>query len=160
MFPQTPSMVNSVGGTSGIPSVEDIQKTTEKVFGRRPCLWQCRVALALLRGDKDVVCISGTGSGKTLCFWIPLLFRPVGIQVIITPLNLLGDQNRQQLEKVGIKALTISGETASYHHFQVRLIYLRQRINTHGNVIRLLRTCVMERWWSVLSRRSRLTAAL
>ncbi|KAI0738168.1 hypothetical protein C8Q80DRAFT_1060062, partial [Daedaleopsis nitida] len=57
-----------------------------------PYLWQCHAAIALLKGDRDVVCISGTGSGKTLTFWIPLLFRPNGIQVIITPLNILGTQ--------------------------------------------------------------------
>lgn len=82
-------------------------------------LWQCNAALAQLRGEKDVICISGTGSGKTLTIWIPLLFWPSGVQIIITPLNVLGSQNHQQLERVGIPAIAIQGETASAQNFQV-----------------------------------------
>ncbi|KAJ7701238.1 hypothetical protein B0H17DRAFT_924702, partial [Mycena rosella] len=43
------------------------------------------VAEAILKRDGDVVCISATGSGKTLTFWLPLLFRPNGIQLVISP---------------------------------------------------------------------------
>ena len=43
--------------------------------------------------------------GKTLCFWLPLLFRPNGIQIVVTPLNLLGKQNAASLTKAGISAI-------------------------------------------------------
>ncbi|KIK82260.1 hypothetical protein PAXRUDRAFT_75572, partial [Paxillus rubicundulus Ve08.2h10] len=76
-----------------------------------PCLWQLKVAKALLKGDKDVLCTAGTGMGKTLGFWMPLLFRPDGIQMVVTPLNLLGKQNATSLAKAGIRAITISSET-------------------------------------------------
>lgn len=72
---------------------------------------------ALLKGDDDIICISGTGSGKTLTFWMPLLFHPSGIQVIVTPLNILGTQNKKQLLDVGIEAVVISGDTASPENF-------------------------------------------
>ncbi|KAJ7240892.1 hypothetical protein C8J57DRAFT_958654, partial [Mycena rebaudengoi] len=49
---------------------------------------------AILKRDGDVVCISATGSGKTLTFWLPLLFKPDGIQIVISPLNILRQQNR------------------------------------------------------------------
>ncbi|KAI0756195.1 P-loop containing nucleoside triphosphate hydrolase protein, partial [Daedaleopsis nitida] len=101
-----------------LPSVEEIRRKGQDVFGRRPCLWQCRATLALLRGGKDVICISGTGSGKTLTFWLPLLFRPEGIQVVITPLNVLGNQNQTQLAKVGISAVAVNSKTASAKLFQ------------------------------------------
>ncbi len=102
-----------------VPSIAEIRERTLEKFGRRPCLWQCRATLAQLRGEKDIICISGTGSGKTLTFWMPLLFRPDGIQVVITPLNVLGSQNSQQLERLGISAVAMRGETATSKNFQV-----------------------------------------
>jgi ATP-dependent DNA helicase RecQ len=42
----------------------------------------------LLKNDKDVVSISATGSGKSLTFWMPLLFIPEAVQIVITPLNI------------------------------------------------------------------------
>ncbi|KAF8553794.1 hypothetical protein OG21DRAFT_1383687, partial [Imleria badia] len=50
------------------------RQRTYQVFGIRPCLWQVKVAAAILRGKKDVICTAGTGMGKTLTFWMPLLF--------------------------------------------------------------------------------------
>ena len=59
------------------------------------------------------VCTAGTGMGKTLTFWIPLLFHTGGIQIVVTPLNLLGKQNAQALAKAAIRAIAINSETAS-----------------------------------------------
>ncbi|KAI0669881.1 P-loop containing nucleoside triphosphate hydrolase protein [Trametes maxima] len=101
-----------------LPTVAEIQCKTLLHFGRRPCLWQCNVVLALLQRSYDVVCISGTGSGKTLTFWMPLLFCEDGIQVVITPLNILGNQNTVQLERLGIRAIAISAQTATIKNFQ------------------------------------------
>ena len=97
----------------------DIRDTTLKAFGVRPCLWQIQVAEALLKGENDVICMAGTGMGKTLTFWIPLLFRPDGIQIIVTPLNLLGQQNVESLAKAGIRAIAISAETATASNLHV-----------------------------------------
>ncbi|KAI0635614.1 P-loop containing nucleoside triphosphate hydrolase protein [Trametes polyzona] len=101
-----------------LPDIPEIRRRTEERFGRRPCLWQCETALAILQGNRDIVCISSTGSGKTLTFWMPLLFRPQGVQVVITPLNILGVQNKNQLHAVGIPAIVISGETATHDNFK------------------------------------------
>ncbi|KAG2124336.1 hypothetical protein BD769DRAFT_1301431, partial [Suillus cothurnatus] len=49
----------------------------QEKFGLSPCTWQLQSAqyqLELL-DNKDVVTISPIGSGKTLIFWIPLLFN-------------------------------------------------------------------------------------
>ncbi len=108
-----------VGVSQDVPDISEIRCRTLERFGCRPCLWQCQVVAALLKGDDDIICISGTGSGKTLTFWMPLLFRPSGIQVIVTPLNILGTQNKKQLLDVGIEAVVISGDTASPENFQV-----------------------------------------
>ncbi|KIJ18403.1 hypothetical protein PAXINDRAFT_70931, partial [Paxillus involutus ATCC 200175] len=62
----------------------------QECFGKRACLWQLQIAEAFLKGDHDIVCIAGTSMGKTLSFWLPLLFQPSGIQIVVTPLNQLG----------------------------------------------------------------------
>ncbi|ETW75969.1 hypothetical protein HETIRDRAFT_53821, partial [Heterobasidion irregulare TC 32-1] len=40
-----------------------------------------------------------TGSGKTLTFWMLLLFAS-RIQIIVTPLNILGKQNKDDLRNI------------------------------------------------------------
>jgi superfamily II DNA helicase RecQ len=61
--------------------------------------------------------------GKTLTFWMPLLFFPAGhIQVVITPLNLLGQQNVELLDKAGMKAIFIGGDMATSENFLVSLM--------------------------------------
>ncbi|KAI6115259.1 P-loop containing nucleoside triphosphate hydrolase protein, partial [Pisolithus croceorrhizus] len=100
------------------PSLSNLQTQTQQVFGVRPCLWQMRVAEEILRGEKDIICMAGTGMGKTLTFWMPLLFRPGDIQIVVTPLNLLGKQNVTSLVKAGIEAISISSETATPPNFQ------------------------------------------
>jgi len=109
---------------SPVPSLLDIRTRTHNVFGIQPCLWQIKVTETLLKGGKDVICIAGTGMGKTLTFWMPLLFRSGGIQIIVTPLNLLGKQNVASLARAGIRTIAISSETASPANFQVSYLVL------------------------------------
>jgi ATP-dependent DNA helicase RecQ len=99
--------------------LSEIRDKVEGVFGYRPCLWQIKVVRAILKRDRDIVSIAATGSGKTLTFWMPLLFVPDGIQIVVTPLNILGKQNVDSLAKVGISAITITAETATAENFQV-----------------------------------------
>jgi ATP-dependent DNA helicase RecQ len=74
-------------------------------------LWQIRVVQAILKHDRDVISISATGSGKSLTFWMPLLFVPEGIQIVIAPLNILhpGPQNVNTSAKVGISVISDQG---------------------------------------------------
>ena len=89
--------------------MEIIQKSKD-VFKVWPCTWQLDIVLAMLQRRQHIVCISGTGSGKTLPFWLPLLFTS-GIQIVVTALNLLSKQNESQLQRVGISAISLAGET-------------------------------------------------
>src|SRR3984885_10148371 len=93
-----------------LPSFAEIRRRTQEVLGYRPCLWQIRVVEAILRHDKDIIAIAATGSGKTLTFWMPLLFKKDGIQVVITPLNILGKQNVESLKVMGIRGITVTAE--------------------------------------------------
>ncbi|KAI6004190.1 P-loop containing nucleoside triphosphate hydrolase protein [Pisolithus albus] len=101
-----------------LPTLSNFQTRTQHVFGVLPCLWQVKVAEEILKGEHDIICIAGTGMGKTLTFWMPLLFRPGAIQIVVTPLNLLGKQNVASLDKAGIRAISISSETATPANFQ------------------------------------------
>ncbi|KLO16401.1 P-loop containing nucleoside triphosphate hydrolase protein [Schizopora paradoxa] len=101
-----------------IPLLSEIRRKTEATFGKRPCLLQVKVCEALLRGDKNVVCSAATGFGKTLTFFMPLLFREDGIVIIVTALNILGTQNVEQLKAVGINGVSITAKTATKENFQ------------------------------------------
>jgi superfamily II DNA/RNA helicase len=79
---------------SEAPSFCDLRALALKCFGKWPCLWQLKVAKAFLQKDHDIVCIAGTSLGKTMSFWLPLLWKK-GLQIIVTPLNQLGKQNGQ-----------------------------------------------------------------
>ncbi|KIK34578.1 hypothetical protein CY34DRAFT_26821 [Suillus luteus UH-Slu-Lm8-n1] len=61
-----------------------------------------KVAKAFLQKDHDIVCIAGTSLGKTMSFWLPLLWKK-GLQIVVTPLNQLGKQNVNSLAKAGCK---------------------------------------------------------
>lgn len=109
----------SINDEKSVPSVSTIRERTQSIFGKRACLWQINVARIILQGNQDVVSIAGTGMGKTLTFWMPLLFRPSGIQIIVTPLNILGQQNAEILGRAGLKGIFIGGDTATPENFQV-----------------------------------------
>ncbi|KAG6824263.1 hypothetical protein H0H92_007515 [Tricholoma furcatifolium] len=97
-------------------SIKDIRDLVEKRFGKRPCWFQIKVALAL-RSGKDVVGCAATGAGKTLSFWIALLMALAEGEdkmiFVVTPLNLLGKQNATTLEKAGLRATAVSSENAN-----------------------------------------------
>ena len=70
--------------------------------------------------------------GKTLTFWMPLLFRPPGsIQIVVTPLNILGKQNVESLNKAGFKAIFISADMATAENFQVCQLLSSQERQLH-----------------------------
>ncbi|KAF9502076.1 hypothetical protein BDN71DRAFT_1425825 [Pleurotus eryngii] len=92
-------------------TVESIRELAKRKFGKRACLFQTEVALALY-AKKDVVACAPTGAGKMLLFWLPLLMAQEEglkrITIVVTPLNLLGKQNAEELGKAGsteVKAL-------------------------------------------------------
>ena len=97
-------------------------KTFENL-GRRPCLWQVHICDAILRGQ-DVILLVATGSGKTLTFWMPLLFRLEGIQIVVTPLNILGEQNNELLSKLSIEGIFVSAKTVTECNFRVSILVL------------------------------------
>ena len=104
----------------GTPSsLVNLRQKTIELFGQTPCLWQIKIAKALLKKEQDIFLVSATGSEKTLTFWIPLLAIGDSIQIICTPLNLLGTVNVAGLAKKGIPAICITGENVTQANFGV-----------------------------------------
>ena len=104
--------------------VKCVREKVKEVFGVEPCVWQIQVALSFLAGEKHVVSISRTGSGKTMTFWIPVILNPDGILIVVVPLNTLGNQNFDQLTRAGISSIVLTAETASPDNFKVSLSLL------------------------------------
>lgn len=59
-----------------------------EVLGKRPFRWQLEAAMGVLCGQ-DVILDIGTGSGKTLCFSLPLLLNEKDLALTISPLTAL-----------------------------------------------------------------------
>lgn len=108
-----------------LPSLDEIRHKTFETFNKHLCIFQAKGVLVILRRKKNGILISGTGSGKTLVFWVPLLFCPKGIQIVVTPLNILGQQNVDDLARVGIKAISLNAKTATAENFKVREVLWR-----------------------------------
>jgi Superfamily II DNA helicase len=58
------------------------------ILGVKPFTWQLKITAAILRGE-DVIVDVGTGSGKTLCFSLPLLLHDTDIVMVVSPLTAL-----------------------------------------------------------------------
>jgi hypothetical protein len=75
-----------------LPTDDTIRADVEQKFGVKPCIGQIRIAQAQMERKSDVFYISGTDSGKALTFWIPMIYEQSSITLLITSLNILGQQ--------------------------------------------------------------------
>jgi ATP-dependent helicase YprA (DUF1998 family) len=102
--------------------MQDVRNLVQDRFRKRPCYFQIKVAQALYAG-KDVVACAPTGAGKTLTFWIPILMAleegKDKMSIVVTPLNLLGKQNKEALDEAGIKGVAVSRQNATPQTFKV-----------------------------------------
>ena len=99
-------------------SDEEVQRLVEERIGIRPCLWQIKVVRMILE-QWDVIEIAATGSGKSLPYWMALLFIKNGIVVLVTPLKLLGKQFVEVLEKNELTAISMTASNSNNEIFTV-----------------------------------------
>ena len=85
--------------------------------------------------QQDLVTLAPTGSGKTLPFWIPLLFNAGRIMILVTPLVVLGDKNVAEPLAVSIPVTNLMVELTSdatfkaVHHLYKCLCVLSSAMN-------------------------------
>jgi len=116
-------------------TVKEICDLVTAKLSKCPCWLQIKIALAL-HAKKDVVAVAATGAGKTLSFWIVLLMAleqgEDKMIFVVTPLNLLGKQNVEALDKAGLSAIAVSSENAN----PARSVGLSAyRISKQGNIM-------------------------
>lgn len=87
-------------------------------MGIRPCIWQIEVVCKVLEGV-DVMTIAVMGSGKSLCYWMVLLYVKYGIVFLVTPLKLLGKQFVETLERNDLHAMSMTAANATNELFEV-----------------------------------------
>ena len=102
-----------------IPSADDIRVKTQEIFGKRPCYLQIKICQTILERQKNILCMAATGFGKSLTFFMPLIFVEDGLIIIVTALNILGTQIVKQLSEVNIEAVAISAENYDPEQLQV-----------------------------------------
>jgi superfamily II DNA/RNA helicase len=104
-------------------TIREIRDLVERKLRKRPCWFQIKIALAIYE-KKDVIGTAATGSGKTLSFWIALLMVLEDgedmMEVIVTPLNILGKQTISDLGAADVNAIAVSKENANEQTFQVK----------------------------------------
>ena len=71
-------------------NLHQLSALSENILGQKPFQWQLKAAMSVLRGE-DIIVDVGTGSGKTLCFFLPLLLpgNEKDISIVIAPLSAL-----------------------------------------------------------------------
>jgi ATP-dependent DNA helicase RecQ len=85
---------------------------------------QLEVVLAALRGE-SLLLVSATGSGKSLCFQVPILLKS-GCGFIISPLKALMSQQVSDLQRRKIPGTFINGDLSPQEK-KIRYSLLRQR---------------------------------
>ncbi|KAI7818767.1 P-loop containing nucleoside triphosphate hydrolase protein [Gamsiella multidivaricata] len=89
---------------------EDTAQICQAAFGYRPRAEQIQV-VEMLGRMKDCILIAGTGWGKTLVYFLPLLIWPNDIILIVSPLKVLSDEQHSKLVALGIPSINIKQET-------------------------------------------------
>ena len=89
-------------------TIEQLQLDGMSHFGQRPCCWQSEIVFKLTSVE-NLVSISATGSGKSLVFWLPMLYED-GLTIILVPLKNLGQQLADESSRRGFRAVSVTAE--------------------------------------------------
>ena len=73
---------------------------------------QLQIIQSVLDG-KDTLALLPTGGGKSICYQVPALVKQ-GLCIVISPLIALMTDQVENLQKRGIKAVSLSGNLDSY----------------------------------------------
>lgn len=99
-------------------SDNEIRTQTEKTFGKRPCQFQIELCKAQLRRE-HIISVAATGSGKTLSYFMPLQFTSDSLVIIVSALNVLGEQFVAEATAAGFPAVSVTAENDNDSTFKV-----------------------------------------
>ena len=105
-----------------LPSYDVLHAKTLEVFGKRPCLFQCKLATASFEGC-NIVSIAHTGSGKTLTYLMCLPFCNGKVIILVAALNVLGDQFVGDANKAGFSAICVTADNNNDKTWVVSAVY-------------------------------------
>ena len=108
-----PLLMMDVTNKKVLPLITEIKNATQKVFSITPCQFQIDLCLAQLQAHgnhNNIIAMVATGSGKTLCFLMLLLFNNGKVIIIVMALNLLGEQFVSVITAAGFEALAATRE--------------------------------------------------
>jgi superfamily II DNA helicase RecQ len=92
-----------------VPLSHDISDKAFKILGFHPCQWQldlCRIVLS--KEHKVMISTAAMGAGKSVTFWLPLLFETGYIIFIVVPLKDLGQQLADQAASYGFSSINVT----------------------------------------------------
>jgi superfamily II DNA helicase RecQ len=84
-----------------------------------PYRYQVEFALVFDEG-KDVLCVTGTGAGKSLAFVMVSFLRSDTMIWIVSPLNVIEDQMAENYRKLGLRAVSVNAATINVALIKVR----------------------------------------
>ncbi|KAI0688585.1 P-loop containing nucleoside triphosphate hydrolase protein [Cytidiella melzeri] len=103
-----PALTGGQNSTKPLSETE-VRAKIQEVFQKRPCDFQYNLYCAQLSG-KNIISVVRTGSGKTLTYLMPLVTSSDGIIIIVTALNVLGEQFEREAKAAGFLAKSVNGE--------------------------------------------------
>eukprot|EP01048_Picozoa_sp_COSAG05_P002067 COSAG05_NODE_77_length_21410_cov_1079.308573_5_plen_366_part_00 len=107
------SVASGTGGGGGRAFAAWANATLQRVWGREYSLrgFQLGAVEALLSG-RDALVVSGTGSGKSVCFQLPPLLREGAVSIVVSPLIALMRDQCEQLQRRGVQSLFLGSAQA------------------------------------------------
>ena len=94
---------------ASVPLSCDISDKAFRTLGLHACQWQLDLCcMVLSKEHKVMISTAATGAGKSITFWLPLLFETGYIIFIVVPLKDLGQQLANQAASYGFSSINFT----------------------------------------------------
>lgn len=117
---QQSRLPNTTSTAQTSPNDDEIRAKMQAHFKKRPCDWQLELYRAQ-KNAKNIISIARTGSGKTFTYFLPLIDSTDGVVIIVTALNVLGDQFEREALAAGFSAKSVNGKNDTNEVFKVSI---------------------------------------
>ena len=104
--------------SQAFPPLMSFAQRQKRSSAKSHVFFQCRLGTAQLEGH-NIISIAATGSGKTLSYLITIPFSGGKIIILVSALNVLGEQFVAEMEKAGYPAISVTAENDNDRTFMV-----------------------------------------